>query len=134
MVYQMDGTGHDIEILSLIQSDVIDKINRIEDKRNVILLLDALDENVEAMKNFDDFWNKLLFAIKDFNRVIITCRTQFFSSSDKEPNYTTISSFSSEKGVKAFIRFYISPFKDKERILYIKKNTVGFILKRELKP
>lgn len=121
MVYQLDGTGHDIEILSLIQSDVIDKLNRIEDKENVILLLDALDENVEAMNDFEAFWNKLLFAIKDFNRVIITCRTQFFSSSDKEPNYTTISSFSSEKGVKAFIRFYISPFKDKERILYVKK-------------
>lgn len=133
MVYQMDGTGHDIEILSLIQSDVIDKINRIEDKGNVILLLDALDENVEAMKNFDDFWNKLLFAIKDFNRVIITCRTQFFSSSDKEPNYTTISSFSSEKGVKAFIRFYISPFKDKERILYIKKKYSWFHPQKRIK-
>lgn len=121
MVNQMDGTGHNIEILSLIQPDVIDKLDRIDDKENVILLLDALDENVEAMNDFDSFWSKLLIAIKDFNRVVITCRTQFFSSSDKEPNYTTISSYSSEKGVKAFIRFYISPFKDKERILYVKK-------------
>lgn len=118
---KLDGTGHNIAILSLVQTDVLEKIACVEDKENVILLLDALDENVEAMNDFETFWNKLLLGVKDFNRVVITCRTQFFSSADSEPNYTNLSSYMSNKGVRAFIRFYISPFKDSERRLYVKK-------------
>lgn len=118
---KLDGTGHNIAILSLVQTDVLEKIACIEDKENVILLLDALDENVEAMNDFETFWDKLLLGVKDFNRVVITCRTQFFSSADSEPNFTNLSSYMSNKGVRAFIRFYISPFKDSERRLYVKK-------------
>lgn len=50
---KLDGKGHDVEILSLTHPDVIERINMIEDQGNVILLLDALDENVEAMNNYE---------------------------------------------------------------------------------
>lgn len=121
LVHAMDGKEHDVIIFSLTQSDIIEKINHISDKENTILLLDALDENVEAMKNYEPFWKKLLNVIKDFNRVVITCRTQFFSSFDDEPNYTEIVNYSSKKGTKAFIRYYVSPFTSSERVTYIKK-------------
>ena len=120
LVKKLDGKGHDVEILSLTRPDVIERINMIEDQGNVILLLDALDENVEAMNNYEVFWKTLLNSIKDFNRVVITCRTQFFSSFDEEPNYTEIANYSSKKGTKFFIRYYLSPFTKEERTRYIK--------------
>jgi len=120
LVKKLDGKGHDVEILSLTHPDVIERINMIEDQGNVILLLDALDENVEAMNNYEVFWKTLLNSIKDFNRVVITCRTQFFSSFDEEPNYTEIANYSSKKGTKFFIRYYLSPFTKEERTRYIK--------------
>lgn len=119
LVKKLNGKGHDVEILSLTRSDVIERINKIEDQGNVILLLDALDENVEAMKNYEVFWKTLLNTVKDFNRVVITCRTQFFSSFDEEPNYTEIANYSSKKGTKYFIRYYLSPFTKEERTRYI---------------
>lgn len=120
LVKKLNGKGHEVEILSLTRPDVIERINKIDDQGNVILLLDALDENVEAMNNYEVFWKTLLNSIKDFNRVVITCRTQFFSSFDEEPNYTEITNYSSKKGTKYFIRYYLSPFTKEERTRYIK--------------
>lgn len=133
LVSKMDGNGHEVEILSLTQPDVIEKLNLIEDQENVILLLDALDENVDAITNYDAFWKMLLNAIRNFNRVVITCRTQFFSSFDDEPNYTEIANFSPNKGAKYFVRFYISPFTKEERTRYVKRKYCWWYLGKRRK-
>ena len=52
-----------------------------------ILLLDGFDEDKYAV---EDYVNRLIEICNEtelFYKVIITCRTQFFSDSDSEPKY-----------------------------------------------
>lgn len=104
----------DIQLLSLSKDDVLSKINSISDKINTILILDALDENVEAVNSYDDFKVKLEKAVSDFRIVIITCRTQFFPDEDNEPKYTIIQHQGRDKGYKKYTKHFIAPFRNKD--------------------
>lgn len=104
----------EIQLLSLSKDDVLSKINSISDKINTILVLDALDENVEAVNSYDDFKIKLEKAVSDFRIVVITCRTQFFPDEDNEPKYTIIQHQGRERGYKKYVKHFIAPFRDKD--------------------
>ncbi|GEM_PF-1418416 len=81
---------YDIRILSLRTNDVLEEIDKttlVKNKR-VILLLDALDENLSA-QNPDkqtDFLNSLtkFFGDRRFAFIVITCRSQFFKDASQE--------------------------------------------------
>ena len=70
---------HHIELLKLGASTLaeIDKLNKARPGKT-ILLLDALDEDPEALKDFHGRIGILLRSTKMFKKVVISCRTQFF--------------------------------------------------------
>lgn len=72
--------SYDVELLKL-GTETLSKIKGLEKKRTV-LLLDALDEDPLAWGRVDKRLTEILTATKGFQRVIITCRTQFFSLTD----------------------------------------------------
>lgn len=59
-------------------SETIIKIKKIENKSKTLLLLDALDEDKEAIGRIRERVLELLKETQSFYRVIFTCRTQFF--------------------------------------------------------
>ena len=61
------------------------KIGKIKIHRNTILLLDALDEDPTSFGRVEERIIELLDATADFHKVIITCRTQFFSGYRSDP-------------------------------------------------
>ena len=82
-----------------------------------ILILDALDENAEAVCNFDSFFMQLEGAFNRFRIVIITSRTQFFANSDVIPERNIIRQNGGEKVY--YKRYYISPFNDNEMAMLV---------------
>ncbi|MEM1136410.1 MAG: hypothetical protein AAGI07_11275 [Bacteroidota bacterium] len=59
----------------------IAKIKEVIEKgeeRKTILLLDAFDEDEEAVKDYQKRLNEVMHLVQDFREVVITSRTQFF--------------------------------------------------------
>ena len=78
---------HDNECSLLkIGESTIHEIEQIESKRNTILLLDALDEDPQVWGRLTPRLIEILSATKHFKRVVITCRTQFFSGGEDPIN------------------------------------------------
>ena len=74
-------SGYDCKVLKL-RSDTLIKLPTIKNKNKTVLLLDALDEDPAAYGRIKLRLVEILGATKDFLRVIITCRTQFFPKTD----------------------------------------------------
>jgi len=95
--------------LMKIHSDTIDRIEGIRDPGNTVLLLDALDEDPEAWTHFYTRTQTLLQATRNFRKVIITCRAQFFPREYEEdgrvPGQINLSGFYCSK-------MFLSPFSD----------------------
>lgn len=108
----------------------IEKIRQVNKKSATILLLDGFDEDQYAM---EDYANRLIEICNEtelFYKVIITCRTQFFSDCDSEPKYIGGKiKFGVGKKSIVFKKYYISPFNNKEVDLYLKKK-YNIILER----
>ena len=65
----------------------IERIEKIENSRQTILLLDALDEDPTAWGRIKDRLLELLEVTKHFHRMVLSCRTQFFSEGGLDPLY-----------------------------------------------
>jgi len=65
-----------------IGNHTIEEIEGISGKRRTILLLDALDEDPQAWGQIRYRLGEILRASRNFWRVIISCRTQFFSAGE----------------------------------------------------
>lgn len=104
--------------------DVDDRIKEIEDKRNTVLFLDALDEDTLAIIDYVERLRLLLKATQDFHRVLISCRTQFFSKDEEIPKGTGILKVAAraagEPAEYYFHKIYLSPFTDKQVAQYLK--------------
>lgn len=115
---------HPIYIKSLGNPEALDEIKSIQsrDLQQSILILDALDENIDAANDLGKFLHELELATHDFKFVIITCRTQFFEDLESEPKKWTIpiSGASSKGRIIKYIKFYLSPFTQIEVQKYIK--------------
>ena len=86
--YSQRSIPFPINILYLGDSDVLDKIvdlSKKEDACESILILDALDENVDAAKDIYSFKKKIELVTNIFKFVIITGRTQLFQDDVSEP-------------------------------------------------
>lgn len=75
---------YDCKLLKLGEDTIID-IRSMGNKAKTILLLDALDEDQSALKNYNSRICDLLKETSKFKNVIITCRTQFFPIGEKDP-------------------------------------------------
>ena len=70
--------------ISLQEENCIEQIEAVEDQPKTILLLDALDENENALTDYEKFSTLLERVTHNFYRVIITARTNFFENETKE--------------------------------------------------
>lgn len=103
------------EILSLTRPWCYWRINMIEDQGNVILLLDALDEECWGNEQLWCLLENVIKFYKGLQWVGITCRTQFFSSFDEEPKlYRDSKLFFQELN---FIGIIFSPFTKEEGLV-----------------
>ncbi len=72
-------------IVLKLGEETISEIHAAEDKMKTILLLDALDEDPTAYNRVKERLIEILDATKNFHKVIITCRTQFFPKVESDP-------------------------------------------------
>lgn len=110
-----------IVLVPLADGDCINKIQQIVDGERTILLLDGLDENNEAIEGCDAFFSKLVTAAAHFNKVVITCRTQFYASAQDEPFRTGVIHVGRGNKGCEIVKKYISPFNDEEVRQYLRK-------------
>lgn len=103
-------------------TDALEIVRSIEDKANSILLLDGFDEDVKASNDFKSRLRQIEKVCSDFRKIIITCRTQFFSSLSEEPTITTIRETDPLiKGFEKYFKVYMSPFSEVESKRYIRR-------------
>jgi len=119
--YNRKTLPYEIYLLSLSDDNVFDKISEIDNPQNSILILDALDENQEAITDFSKFINSLEKAISNFRCAIITCRTQFFADEKSELKQSCLINFGREKGFRIYNKHYVSPFSHDEINKYINR-------------
>lgn len=112
---------HDIEFIPLNLDSCIQEIRKIPNPENIILLLDGLDENSDALSDYEKFIGILLKETERFYKVIITCRTQFFPNEKAEPYETGKISFSLKNKKNVFYKIYISPFGEADIKCFLKK-------------
>lgn len=114
-----------LAIIPLILTDADERIAAVEDKPNTVLLLDALDEDTDAVVDLGDRIRTILDATRDFQRVLITCRTQFFAKDLEIPERTGLIKIgprpAGEPAEHSFQRVYLSPFTKKEVSSYLKR-------------
>ena len=89
--------------------NILEDIEKVKDKENTILLLDAYDEDLEAIKDHQKRLNEILSKVHKFREIVITCRTQFFPSEKEEPDRTGYFT-GGERGEYKFQKSYLSVF------------------------
>ncbi|MFX0132595.1 MAG: NACHT domain-containing protein, partial [Candidatus Hodarchaeota archaeon] len=113
-----------IEVIPLGIPDVEDRIEKIQNHKDTVLFLDAFDEDTKAYNNHKQRLDDLVKLTRNFNRVLITCRTQFFSKDEEIPQETGIVIIGPRPaGTKAqhvFHKLYLSPFTDEQIRAYLK--------------
>lgn len=104
--------------------DVDEWISKIDNKEEIILFLDALDEDTKAVPDHKKRISELMLLCEKFKKVIITCRTQFFPKDEEIPVETgTIRVGPCKAGDSkcyCFRKIYLSPFDDDDIRSYIK--------------
>ncbi|NQX56925.1 hypothetical protein HQN86_25125 [Pedobacter panaciterrae] len=108
-------------LLPLGEPDAILEIQKVKDPENTILLLDAFDEDSEAVINHETQLDKIINLTKRFHAVLITCRTQFFATEEDEPNKIRLFKHGGQKGQFEFVKLYVSPFDTRDINIYLKK-------------
>ena len=129
--YKESTLPFDIYVRDLGEAKVIEEIKSLTDNigskaHRSILLLDALDENLHASENFEDFRTKLEEVIAPFKFVVITCRSQFFPNEHEIPEFSNIRVNKSDKNLLAYNKIYICPFSSNDITLYISKKYKGW--------
>lgn len=115
----------EVAIVPLGTPDADVRIGAIEDKGKTVLFLDALDEDTLANVDYRERLRHLLNLTQDFPRVVLTCRTQFFSTDDEIPRRTGIMKVGAraagETAEYNFHKIYLSPFSDEEIRRYLRR-------------
>lgn len=129
--YKESTLPYDIYIRDLGEAKVLTEIKALSDAigekaHKSILLLDALDENLQASESFEEFKGKLEEVITPFKFVVITCRSQFFSNEEAIPVNSGIRINTTNKNLLSYNKIYICPFSEDDIRLYIKKKYKGY--------
>lgn len=107
--------------ISLQEENCIEQIQAVEFQSKTILLLDALDENENALTDYAAFSTMLERATHNFYRVIITARTNFFENETKEQISNNKSNASMLDKLSSSRKYYISPFTDEDIKKFLRK-------------
>ena len=110
---------HQIQLIHLGSPDCDIRLKEIEDRKNTIIFLDALDEDLKAInKGHRARIDELMKLCEGFSHVVITCRTQFFPRGEEIPKTTGIARLGeralNESRTYEFWRLYLSPLDDSE--------------------
>lgn len=109
-------------VIRFNSTDLIEKLDDIENKKNKIILLDGFDEDVQASNNITRRLKEIELATSEFRKVILTSRTSFFPSTESIPENThVLDSNTLTKGLKEYFTIYISPFTKNESKKFIRK-------------
>lgn len=114
-----------VRLLPLGYPEILQRIDEIPNQSETILLLDGLDEDPQAVRNYQKRMEQILKRVKDFRVVVFTCRTQFFPSEEDEPRETKVARFGSYQGFQEFAKMYLAPFSEKDIKLYL-RNKYGW--------
>ncbi|MBV6506265.1 MAG: hypothetical protein ILNGONEN_01838 [Syntrophorhabdaceae bacterium] len=105
--------------------DADKRIHDIDNKSDTVLFLDALDEDTLAIVDHRQRLFDLCTLTREFRRVLMTCRTQFFPRAEEEPKRTGVVKLSSQKAGEPaeyiFHKLYLSPFDDKQVAKYLRR-------------
>ena len=114
-----------IELMNLGTGDIDQKISKIGNKEKTVLFLDALDEDALAINNHVQRIKDLAELTKDFLKIVITCRTQFFPTNEEITRETGLLKSGprklGESNQFTFHKIYLSPFNDEQVKKYIKR-------------
>ncbi len=105
-------------VLAKLGKTTVDDLSEINNKGETILLLDSLDEDPGAYARVKERLLEILRASRDFFKVIITCRTQFFPGIKKD--HSEQPGMVSVGGFKCPAR-YLSIFTDEKVTFYLEK-------------
>ena len=116
---------HKLELLPLGIPDVEERIQKIKDKKDKVLFLDALDEDTLAIVDHVERLATLMQLTREFQKIVLTCRTQFFPKDEEIPRETGIVKIgpksAGEAGEYVFYKLYLAPFTDDQVKAYLKK-------------
>ncbi|MBC6950144.1 DUF1566 domain-containing protein [candidate division KSB1 bacterium] len=105
--------------------DADEYIAKIDNKRDTVIFLDAFDEDTKAIKDHHARLLELMHACRQFKRVLITCRTQFFPRDEEIPRETGIARVGPRKAGEGatyeFWKLYLSPLSDEQVQAYLRK-------------
>lgn len=120
---------YDIKLFPMGHPKTVERIKNMpsEEKENCILLLDAFDEDNDAVLNYEARLKEILNLVWEFREIVITCRTQFFPSSKNEPTETGKFRFGPEAGQHHFQKIYVSVFSEGDIKRYLKKRFKSFL-------
>ena len=101
------------------------RLQMISEPEKTVLLLDAFDEDTVAKKDHTKRLADIMQWTRDFMRIVITCRTQFFPRDEELPKETGIIRVgprgAGEGPQFTFYKIYLSPFSDEQVNVYLKR-------------
>ncbi|MGD8455540.1 MAG: hypothetical protein PVF83_04075, partial [Anaerolineales bacterium] len=116
---------HNISLVYLGRDNADTLIKEIPNKKDKVFFLDAYDEDPIAFSNQHERLKNITNLCADAKKIIVTCRTQFFSKDEEIPIETGIIKLGpthlGDKGEYHFWKLYMSPFDDDKVKKYLKK-------------
>jgi hypothetical protein len=111
--------------VSLARDDALKRVSRIKSKSDKILLLDAFDEDAEAIENHRHRLSQIMKEARDFNAMIMTCRTQFFAHDEEIPREVGVLRISPRPAGQdqsfVFRKLYLLPYTKMQTKEYLHK-------------
>ncbi len=107
--------GFGIAILPFGIPDIDDRMSTVDESKNTVLFLDALNEDTQANTEHVD---RIIANTKNFKKIAITCRTQFFSNNEEmlenaiiaNMDLDDLNNFAREGKGQLLHKMYLSPF------------------------
>lgn len=125
--YKKNTLPYQVYIKDMANSKILEEIDnlvseiKIVEANKSILILDALDENLQAAEDFEKFRGELEQRIEAFKFVVITCRSQFFPDEQSELSVSGIRNNSRDKNLLKYNKVYICPFSQQDIKTYVEK-------------
>lgn len=93
-------------LVNLGNDDADERIAEIvDDRENTVIFLDSFDEDVKARKDHRARIGVLMEACSGFNRVLVSCRSQFFPGEEEIPRSTGVVKVAPRAGESPFYEF-----------------------------
>ncbi len=126
-----------LAIVPLGSRDADNEIEKIDNRSQTVLFLDAFDEDTLAIQDHKARLVTLLELTKDFKHVLFTCRTQFFEKDDEIPKETGIIRIGTTRAGQAreytFLKLYLSPFSGEQVESYLRNRFPFWEIQQRLK-